>query len=91
MSGFIQGQARTQSTLFPEMLDDFVVEDCAVRVIDLFIDDLNLAGLGFRTVANSKGRPGYHPIVLLKLYVYGYFNQVHSSRRLEREAQRTLN
>jgi transposase len=90
MSGFIQGQARTQSTLFPEMLDDFVVEDCAVRVIDLFIDDLNLAGLGFRTVANSKGRPGYHPIVLLKIYVYGYFNQVHSSRRLEREAQRNV-
>ena len=74
MSGCIQGQARTQSTLFPEMLDDFVVADCAGRFIEFFIDDLNLAGLGFRTVANSKGRPGYHLIVLLKIYVYGYFN-----------------
>jgi hypothetical protein len=55
MSGFIQGQARTQSTLFPKMRDDFVAEDCAVRVIDLFIDDLNLAGLGFQTEPNSKG------------------------------------
>jgi transposase len=90
MSGFIQGQARTQSTLFPEMLDDFVVEDCAVRIIDLFIDDLNLANLGFKTEPNSKGRPAYHPIILLKIYVYGYFNQVHSSRRLEREAQRNI-
>ena len=90
MSGFIQGQARTQSTLFPEMLDDFVIEDSAVRVIDFFIDNLNLAGLGFKTEPNSKGRPAYHPIVLLKIYVYGYFNQVHSSRRLEREAQRNI-
>ena len=90
MSGFIQGQARTQSTLFPEMLDDFVTEDSAVRVIDLFIDELNLAGLGFQTEPNRKGRPAYHPIILLKIYVYGYFNQVHSSRRLEREAQRNI-
>ncbi len=90
MSGFIQGQARTQSTLLPEMLDDFVVEDSAVRVIDLFIDELNLAGLGFQTEPNRKGRPAYHPIILLKIYVYGYFNQVHSSRRLEREAQRNI-
>jgi len=90
MSGFIQGQARTQSTLFPEMLDDFVSEESVVRVIDFFIDDLNLADLGFRTVPNSKGRPAYHPIILLKIYVYGYFNQVHSSRRLEREAQRNI-
>ena len=90
MSGFIQGQARTQSTLFPEMLDDFVAEDSAVRVIDFFIDELNLAGLGFQTEPNSKGRPAYHPIILLKIYVYGYFNQVHSSRRLEREAQRNI-
>ena len=90
MSGFIQGQARTQSTLFPEMLDDFVIEDSAVRVIDFFIDSLNLAELEFQTEPNSKGRPAYHPIILLKIYVYGYFNQVHSSRRLEREAQRNI-
>ena len=62
MSGFIQGQARTQSTLFPEMLDDFVVEDCAVRVIDFFIDNLNLAGLGFKTEPNRKGRPRTTPL-----------------------------
>jgi transposase len=90
MSGFIQGQARTQSTLFPEMLDDFVIEESVVRIIDLFIDELNLAGLGFQTEPNRKGRPAYHPIILLKIYVYGYFNQVHSSRRLEREAQRNI-
>jgi transposase len=72
------------------MLDSFVVEDSAVRVIDLFIDELNLAGLGFQTEPNRKGRPAYHPIILLKIYVYGYFNQVHSSRRLEREAQRNI-
>jgi transposase len=90
MSGFVKGQARTQSTLFPEILDDFVVKDCPVRVIDLFIDELNLADLGFKTEPNRMGRPAYHPIILLKIYVYGYFNQVHSSRRLEREAQRNV-
>ena len=90
MSGFIQGQARNQSALFPEYLDDFVAEESAVRLIDLFIDELNLTGLGFNTVANSKGRPGYHPAVMLKLFIYGYFNRVLSSRRLEREAQRNI-
>jgi transposase len=90
MSGFIQGQARNQSALFPEYLDDFVAEESAVRLIDLFIDELNLVGLGFNTVPNSKGRPGYHPAVMLKLFIYGYFNRVLSSRRLEREAQRNI-
>ncbi len=90
MSGFIQGQARNQSALFPEYLDDFVAEESAVRLIDLFIDELNLSGLGFNTVPNSKGRPAYHPAVMLKLFIYGYFNRVLSSRRLEREAQRNI-
>jgi transposase len=90
MSRFIQGLARTQSTLFPECLDDFVIEDSAVRLIDVFIDELNIAHLGFKSEPNQFGRPAYHPAVLLKIYVYGYFNQIHSSRRLEREAQRNI-
>jgi transposase len=90
MSGFIQGEDRFQATLFPERLDDYVAEDSAVRVIDVFIDELDLSGLGFRTQANDTGRPAYHPETMLKLFVYGYLNRVHSSRRLEREAQRNV-
>ena len=90
MSGFIQGEDRTQATLFPERLDDYVAEDSPVRVIDVFIDELDLAGLGFRTEPNDTGRPAYHPSSMLKLFVYGYLNQVQSSRRLEREAQRNV-
>ncbi len=90
MSGFIVGDDRNQATLFPERLDDYVAEDSAVRVIDLFIDDLDISGLGFRTQANDTGRPAYHPTTMLKIYVYGYLNRVQSSRRLEREAQRNI-
>ena len=90
MSGFIQGEDRTQATLFPERLDDYVAEDSPVRVIDVFIDELDLADLGFRTVPNETGRPAYHPSTMLKLFVYGYLNRVQSSRRLEREAQRNV-
>jgi transposase len=90
MSGFIQGEDRTQATLFPERLDDYVAEDSPVRVIDVFIDELDLAGLGFRTQPNETGRPAYHPSTMLKLFVYGYLNQVQSSRRLEREAGRNV-
>ena len=90
MSGFIQGEDRSQATLFPERLDDYVAEDSAVRVIDVFLDELDLSGLGFKTEPNDTGRPAYHPSTMLKLYVYGYLNQVHSSRRLEREAQRNV-
>jgi transposase len=90
MSGFIQGEDRFQATLFPERLDDYVAEDSAVRVIDVFLDDLDLSGLGFKTEPNDTGRPAYHPSTMLKLFVYGYLNQVHSSRRLEREAQRNV-
>jgi transposase len=90
MSGFIQGEDRSQATLFPERLDDYVAEDSAVRVIDVFIDELDLSGMGFKTQPNETGRPAYHPSTMLKLFVYGYLNRVHSSRRLEREAQRNV-
>ena len=90
MSRFIEGEDRNQATLFPERLDDYIAEDSPVRVIDVFIDDLDLSELGFKTVAEATGRPGYHPATLLKLFIYGYLNRVHSSRRLEREAQRNV-
>ena len=90
MSKFIEGQDRSQGTLFPERLDDYVEEDSAVRVIDVFIDDLDISGLGFKAEPAATGRPGYHPKMMLKLYVYGYLNRVQSSRRLEVEAQRNV-
>ena len=90
MSGFIEGEDRTQATLFPERIDDYITEDSPVRVVDVFIDDLDVSGLGFRTEPNATGRPSYHPKMMLKLYVYGYLNRVQSSRRLEREAQRNV-
>jgi transposase len=90
MSGFIQGEDRSQATLFPERLDDYVAQDSSVRVIDVFIDELDLSALGFKTEPNETGRPAYHPSTMLKLFVYGYLNRVHSSRRLEREAQRNV-
>lgn len=90
MRGFIEGESRSQSTLFPERLDDYISEDSAVRVIDVFIDDLDISGLGFKTEPNDTGRPAYHPTTMLKIYVYGYLNRVQSSRRLEREAQRNV-
>jgi transposase len=90
MSGFIKGEDRTQATLFPERLDDYVTEDSPVRVIDVFIDELDLSDLGFKTQPNDTGRPAYHPSTMLKLFVYGYLNRVQSSRRLEREAQRNV-
>jgi transposase len=90
MSGFIEGESRSQSTMFPERVDDYVGEGSPVRVIDVFIDDLDISGLGFKAEASATGRPGYHPRTMLKIYVYGYLNQVHSSRRLERETQRNV-
>jgi transposase len=90
VSGFIEGDDRYQATLFPERLDDYVGEDDPVRVIDVFIDDLDISGLGFKSEPAATGRPGYHPKMMLKLYVYGYLNRVQSSRRLEREAQRNI-
>lgn len=91
MKRFIQGECRTQSTLLPELLDEYVAETNHVRVIDVFVDHLDLGQLGFEGVEPAAtGRPAYHPAVLLKIYIYGYLNRVQSSRRLEREAQRNV-
>lgn len=91
MKRFIEGEDRSQSTLFPEHLDDYISENNPVRVVDVFVDELDLGGLGFGRVApQATGRPGYRPSVLLKLYIYGYLNRVQSSRRLEREAGRNV-
>ena len=91
MSGYIDGLDREQSTLFPERLEDWISEDNPVRAMDVFVDALDLAELGFERSAPGKmGRPCYHPAVLLKLYIYGYLNRVQSSRRLEREAGRNV-
>ena len=91
MKRFVEGTDRGQGTLFPECLEDWIDENNPVRVIDVFVDELDLAELGFDGVAPEvTGRPAYHPSVLLKLYIYGYLNRVQSSRRLEREAGRNL-
>ena len=91
MKRFIEGVDWTQSTLFPELVDDYVSEENPVRVIDVFVDELDLAELGFeRVVPAITGRPAYHPSMLLKLYVYGYLNRIQSSRRLECETQRNV-
>ena len=91
MRRFVEGADRGQNTLFPECLEDWIGEDNAVRVIDVFVDELDLAELGFSGVdPEVTGRPSYHPSVLLKLYIYGYLNRVQSSRRLEREAGRNV-
>jgi len=91
MKRFVAGADRSQSTLLPESLDDWVDESNPVRVIDAFVDALNLAELGFDRVKPAvTGRPSYHPSCLLKLYIYGYLNRVQSSRRLEREAGRNV-
>jgi transposase len=91
MAGFVEGIDRGQSTLFPARLDDYVAEDNPVRAVDVFVDGLDLDKLGFVGVQPlDTGRPGYHPRVMLKLYIYGYLNRVPSSRRLERECQRNI-
>jgi len=91
MRRFIEGADRDQSTLLPECLDDWVDESNPVRVVDAFVEALDLGGMGFEDIEPSAtGRPGYHPAALLKLYIYGYLNRIQSSRRLEREARRNL-
>lgn len=91
MKRFIEGVDRFQSTLFPEYLEDWIDTDNPVRVIDAFVEQLDLLDLGFERVdPKATGRPSYHPSVLLKLYIYGYLNRVQSSRRLEREAGRNV-
>jgi transposase len=89
MSGFVEGVDRSQSTLFPAELEDYVAEDNLVRAVDAFVDGLDLRKLGFvRFAPLDKGRPCYHPATMLKIYIYGYLNRIPSSRRLERECQR---
>lgn len=91
MKRFIEGESRSQITLLPECLDDYIAEDNPVRAVEAFIDGLELGSLGFAGVAPAlTGRPSYHPSVLLKLYLYGYLNRIQSSRRLERESQRNV-
>jgi len=91
MAHHILGQSRTQTTLLPEVLDDFIAENNPVRVVDVFVDGLDLQTLGFEgVIAKGKGRPGYHPAVMLKLYIYGYLNRIQSSRRLEKESLRNV-
>src|SRR3954469_4731130 len=91
MKRFIEGEERSQVTLLPECLDDYVGEDNSVRVVDAFVDELRLQRLGFDGAEPAAtGRPSYHPAVLLKIYIYGYLNRLQSSRRLERETQRNV-
>jgi transposase len=91
MKRFVEGEDRTQGVLLPEFLDDYVAEDNPVRVIDVFVDELDLHALGFAgVVPEATGRPAYHPATMLKVYLYGYLNRVQSSRRLERETQRNI-
>ena len=91
MKRFVEGRDRRQGVLLPEYLDDYVSEENPVRVVEAFIDELDLAALGFAgVVPEPTGRPAYHPSVLLKIYLYGYLNRMQSSRRLEREAQRNI-
>ena len=91
MKRFVEGEDRLQGVLLPEFLDDYVAEDNLVRVIDVFVDELDLRALGFEgVVPEATGRPAYHPATLLKIYLYGYLNRIQSSRRLERETQRNI-
>jgi transposase len=91
MKRFIESESRTQATLFPERLDEWIAEDNPVRAVDAFVDELDLTKLGFESAEPAAtGRPAYHPGTLLKIYIYGYLNRLQSSRRLERETQRNL-
>lgn len=90
MKRFIEGDNRQQITLLPESLDEYIEAENPVRIIDVFVDQLDLGSLGFSVEPAATGQPSYHPSTLLKLYVYGYLNRIQSSRRLEREAQRNV-
>ena len=92
MKRFIEGEDRSQSTLFPEHLDDYIAEDNPVRVIDVFVDELDLSELGFEGAQPEvTGRPAYHPASLLRIYIYGYLNRIQSSRRLSGRPNATSN
>ena len=91
MSRFIEGEDRSQAWLFPERLDDYIADDNPVRLVEAFVDGLDLKALGFEgVIPQATGRPAYHPSALLKIYIYGYLNRIGSSRRLECECQRNV-
>jgi len=91
MKRFIKGECRTQTKLLPESIDDYISDANPVRIVDVFVDELDLGNLGFEGVEPAAtGRPAYHPAILLKIYIYGYLNRIQSSRRLEKEAQRNV-
>ena len=91
MPRFIEGEPRTQATLFPERIEDYIDEDNPVKALEAFVDMLDLEGLGFDgVIPKETGRPAYHPATMLKLYIYGYLNRIQSTRRLEREAGRNI-
>src|SRR5512138_3520461 len=91
MKRYVEGEARSQATLLPEYLDDYIAEDNPVRAVDAFVEELDLVALRFEGAEPAiTGRPSYHPAVLLKIYIYGYLNRIPSSRRLERETQRNV-
>jgi transposase len=90
MSRFVEGADRAQASFLPARLEDFVDEDNAARAIDAFVEALDLDALGFQSQPAATGRPGYHPAMLLRLYIYGYLNRIQSSRRLERECHRNV-
>jgi transposase len=88
MKRYVEGRDRSQTSLLPETLDDYVSEDNPVTAVDAFVTELDLVDLGFQGAEPADtGRPAYHPAALLKIYIYGYLNRIPSSRRLEREAQ----
>jgi transposase len=91
MKRFVEAGDRRQAALRLDCLDDYVTDDNPVRIVEVFIDELDLVALGFTgTVPEMTGRPSYHPATLLKIYLYGYLNRIQSSRRLEREIQRNI-
>ena len=88
---YIKGECRSQLTLFPESLDDYVTEENPIRVIDAFVEGLDIKSIGFKNhTASKEGRPGYDPRDMLKLYIYGYLNKIRSSRRLQTECSRNI-
>jgi transposase len=87
---YITGEHRTQSILFPDLLDNYVTQENPIRVIDAYVDSLDLKNLDFIISTAKTGRPPYNPADLLKLYIYGYLNKIRSSRRLEQETKRNL-
>ena len=87
---YIQGQNRSQTSLFPVTLADAISADNEVRLIDVFVDSLALENYGFQIDHGENGRPAYHPRDLLKLFIYGYMNKIRSSRQLEKESKRNM-